>query len=141
MLQVFGPCPLITWFFGWQNSLPHEPKWPKDIDDVIQPSNFCFYRGIVHLFHHLLCSLFQGNGGFPINKQLEETTCQVFKWLLLLDILNFVVFSLPRTSLDSPDCLIKSFPFVVIFSSFAYHIQTLKDVYDIIYPPPLNTKL
>jgi hypothetical protein len=51
----------------------------------------------------VFCGLFKRNGGFPVDEQLEETTCKVLEGLFFFEILNFEVLPLLGAVVDGPD--------------------------------------
>jgi hypothetical protein len=140
MFQKFSSCPFISRLFGRKRSFLDQSKWPEDIDDIIESSDFGSDWGFVHFLHHLLGSLLKRNGGFPADEKLEESTGQVLKRLFLLEILNLVILSFLHTLVDGPDSLRQTSPFVIIFSFFANNVQTFQNVDHIVDSSSFNTQ-
>lgn len=141
MFQKLRPCPLISRLFRRKCSFSDQSEGSEDIDDIIEPSNFCSDRCFINFLHHLFSSLLKRNGGFPADEKLEESTCQVLEWLFLFKILNFVVFTFLHAPVDGPYSLAESSPFIIIFSFFTDNIQTLENVDNVVDSSSLNTEL
>lgn len=140
MFQKLGSCPFVSRLFRRKRSFLDQSKRPEDVDYIVESSDLGSDWSLVHFFHHLFGSFLKRNGGFPADEKLEESTCQVLKWLFLLEILNLVVLALSHTLVDGPDSLRQASPFVVIFSLFANNIQTFQNVDYIVDSSSLNTQ-